>query len=377
MTMAGLYVHIPFCASRCVYCGFYSTTSLSLRERYVAALQREMDLLAYKPQIETIYLGGGTPSQLTREQMEGLLGHIYNTYAIAEQPEVTVECNPDDIRQGMFISLPVNRVSMGAQTFSDDRLRFLRRRHTARQVDAAVDMLRRDGIGNISIDLMYGFPDETMADWLADIDHALVLAPEHISAYELMYEEGTPLYRMLQSGTVKQADEELVLAMYDALVDRLAAKGYEHYEISNFALRGHGASSATKSAFRSRHNSGYWDDTPYLGIGAAAHSYYEGKRHWNPSDLSTYINNIERGQLCFEQETIDADTHYDDIVTTALRTREGIDLSRLDAEHRSFLLKAAEPHIASGRLRLTDGHLALSRKGISISNVIMADLMDV
>lgn len=368
---SGLYIHIPFCASRCVYCGFYSTTLLSLRGRYVDALCREMEMLPYRPRISTIYLGGGTPSQLAHGELERLFTYIYNVYDVDGDAEVTMECNPDDIRRGMFQGLPVNRASMGAQTFSDERLRFLHRRHTAAEVYDAVRTLREDGIGNVSIDLMFGFPGETMEEWTADLRHAIGLGPEHVSAYGLMYEEGTPLYRMLEEGRVEETGEELSLAMYSALIDTLEAAGYEHYEISNFArLDGHAV-----SPWRSRHNSGYWRDTPYIGLGAGAHSYYGAARHWNPDDIVGYIAAIEHGRLPYEEEAIDADTHYDDIVTTALRTREGISLGSLDDKHRQYLLQSAEGYISRGLLVLDDGHLRLSRDGINISNTIMSDLM--
>ena len=370
---AGLYIHIPFCASRCIYCGFYSTTSLSLRERYVEALCREMDLLPYKPEIGTIYLGGGTPSQLSRPELSRLFTHIYNVYRVDSDAEVTMECNPDDIVEGMFNALPVNRVSMGAQTFSDDRLRFLHRRHSAAEVDRAVETLRQDGIHNISLDLMFGFPGETLDDWRADIRHALALQPEHLSAYGLMYEEGTPLYRMLEKGEVKEIDEELSLRMYSELIDTLAGAGYEHYEISNFArLDGNAI-----SPWRSKHNASYWHDVPYIGLGAGAHSYYHRTRHWNPDNIIRYMENIEKGLLPYEEELIDDDTHYDDIVTTALRTREGIDLSVLDEKHRIYLLKNAKNYISRKLLAIENNHLRLTREGINISNRIMSDLMDV
>jgi putative oxygen-independent coproporphyrinogen III oxidase len=370
---AGLYIHIPFCASRCIYCGFYSTTSLSLRERYVNALCKEMELLLYKPKIGTIYLGGGTPSQLSHQCLEKLFIHIYNVYDVNSNAEVTMECNPDDIVEGMFKDLPVNRVSMGAQTFSGDRLHFLHRRHSAAEVDKAVDILRQDGIANISLDLMFGFPYETMKDWKSDIRHALALHPEHLSAYGLMYEEGTPLYRMLEQGQVKEIDEELSLSMYSELIDTLTASGYEHYEISNFArLDNHAV-----SPWRSKHNSSYWHDVPYIGLGAGAHSYYQRTRHWNPDNLIRYMESIEKGVLPYEEEQIDDDTHYDDIVTTALRTREGINLSLLDEKHRSYLLKNAEDYLKRGLMALDNNHLHLTREGINISNRIMSDLMDV
>lgn len=330
-------------------------------------------MLPFKPRVSTIYLGGGTPSQLTHDELLQLFTSIYNVYDVAPNAEVTMECNPDDIRRGMLDNLPVNRVSMGAQTFSDERLRFLRRRHSAREVDLAVDTLRRDGIDNISIDLMFGFPNETLDDWKADVAHALSLAPEHLSAYGLMFEEGTPLYRMLEQGKVKEIDEELSLRMYSELIDTLETAGYEHYEISNFArLDGAGV-----SKWRSRHNTSYWHDVPYIGIGAGAHSYYEMTRHWNPDDIIMYMDAIEHGNLPYEEEKIDSDTHYDDIVTTALRTREGICLDRLDSSHRAFLLDNAKAYVARGLMSVDDGHLHLTREGINISNRIMSDLMDV
>ena len=370
---AGLYVHIPFCASRCIYCGFYSTTSLSLRQRYVDALCREMRMLPFKPKISTIYLGGGTPSQLTHDELQQLFSCIYNVYDVAPDAEVTMECNPDDICEGMFSELPVNRVSMGAQTFSDDRLRFLRRRHSSKQVGQTVDMLRHDGIDNISVDLMFGFPGETLDDWKRDVAHAISLDPEHLSAYGLMFEEGTPLYRMLEEGKVEDIDEELSLRMYSELVDMLAATGYEHYEISNFAR--HDGSEVSK--WRSRHNSSYWHDIPYIGLGAGAHSYYQMTRHWNPDNIIMYMDAVEHGRLPYEEEKIDSDTHYDDIITTALRTREGISLDRLDNSHRTFLLDNAKPYVDRGLLAVERGHLHLTREGINVSNSIMSDLMDV
>lgn len=377
---AGLYIHIPFCASRCIYCGFYTTVRPDLQDRYVSALCQEMDLWRARkagksPTLSTIYLGGGTPSQLSAANLERLFHHIYKVYDVAPNAEVTMECNPDDIRSHMFCHLPVNRVSMGAQTFDDDRLRFLRRRHTASEVDRAVDTLRTDGIGNISLDLMYGFPDESLCDWKADIRHALRLRPEHLSAYGLMIEEGTPLHRLWERGDVRETSEELSLKMYALLIDLLTVSGYEHYEISNFALLD--PSDTSTSRYRSRHNSSYWHDVPYIGLGAAAHSYDLRTRHWNPSDIMRYMTAIEQGVLPYEEETIDSDTHYDDIVTTALRTREGIDLDKLDGHHRSFLLSNAKAYIDRKLLRTDGRHLSLTREGINISNVIMSDLMDV
>ncbi len=371
--MAGIYIHIPFCASRCIYCGFYSTTSLKLRQRYVDALCREMGVRSQESEVNTIYLGGGTPSQLTIPQLRQLFDALYIYNKVETGAEITIECNPDDVTDAFVSSLrslPVNRVSMGVQTFSNERLRFLHRRHTAQQAREAVSRLRQAGFQNISIDLMYGFPGETIEAWQADIDNALALEVEHLSAYCLMIEEGTPLHLLVaQNQPLRDSlpDEELERLMYYTLIDRLEAAGYEHYEISNFARPG----------FRSRHNSSYWNQTPYIGLGAAAHSFDgHSVRSWNVSDIRQYMEGIENEQPCFEQELLDDDTRYNDLITTALRTREGIDLGRLSDRHRRYCLHEAQQAIDSGLLQLSsDQHLSLTRQGLFVSDMVMSELI--
>ena len=365
----GLYIHIPFCQSRCIYCGFYSTINMQLQSRYVDALIREMTLRRNeaKGNISTIYLGGGTPSTLSFDDLHRLFIYIYKVYDVCPDAEITMECNPDDVQKEMFDNLPINRVSMGVQTFSDSRLRFLHRRHSASEAQQAVQLLRDAGIGNVSVDLMFGFPGETPEDWQRDIDVALGLHVEHISAYGLMFEEGTPLYRMLERGEVEEADEETCLKMYSLLVDKLEEAGYEHYEISNFARPG----------FRSCHNSSYWNNTPYIGLGASAHSYDLRTRSWNVDNLMVYMDSIEKGIRPAESENIDSRTHYDDIVMTALRTCEGLDLALLDEQHHQLILNSAAPYINKGMLEISNGWLRLTRSGIVVSNMIMSDLMDV
>ncbi len=394
--MAGLYIHIPFCKSRCIYCGFYSTTNDNLSSDYVDCLIRELDLRKNETTLpwETIYLGGGTPSQLPASELERLFAAIDHSQAT----EITMECNPDDITPeyaALLSRLPIIRVSMGAQTFSDERLRFIHRRHNASQVQDAVDRLRHAGIHNISIDLMYGFPNETIDEWQSDIIAALALSPEHISAYCLSYEDGTPLYRLLESGKVQETDEETSRLMYETLIDRLEQAGYEHYEISNFARPG----------FRSRHNSSYWNDIPYTGIGAAAHSYTGSAPHnssaspnndapinssvsshhrqparlWNVSNLHKYISSIKQGILPQEQELLDSPTLYNDMVMLSLRTREGINLStlrsRFGEDYYNHCMKMAQKFIDSGLLVLdNDSSLTLSRQGLFVSDMIMAEL---
>ena len=415
--MLGLYIHVPFCASRCIYCGFYSTVPtkkqderLSVEEQYVNALCHEMELRAEKYNemlgenvggLSTIYIGGGTPSQLSFQSLQKIfktINKVYhvglkwdnksNTCSTAYPIEITMECNPDDITEKFaenLRSLPINRISMGAQTFSNERLHFLHRRHTANEVETAVNRLRSINIKNISVDLMFGFPNETLEEWKDDIERLHALDVEHISAYSLMYEEGTPLYRLLQAGKVKDMDDELYRQMYDTLIERLAEACYEQYEISNFAklkvqtskFNVQSSMFKVQSPFRSQHNSSYWHNVPYIGIGASAHSYGNGKRSWNIADTGAYIAAIQEDRLPSEEEVIDADTHYNDMIMTALRTCEGIDLSSLSSEYRTYLVHLAKPLQQQGLLIEADGWLQLTREGIYVSDSVMSDLMKV
>ncbi|MBR1519616.1 MAG: radical SAM family heme chaperone HemW [Bacteroidaceae bacterium] len=368
--MAGIYIHIPFCKSRCIYCGFFSTTSLEQRRRYVDALLRELtlrqDFLASTP-VETIYFGGGTPSQLPLDEIERILCHLHNIYNVREDAEVTLEGNPDDLTSPYLQSLRclgINRLSMGIQTFDDERLRFLRRRHTAAQALRAVKDAQSAGFDNISVDLMFGFPHQTLAAWQDDVQQALSLQVQHISAYSLMYEEGTPLGRMLDRGDVTEVDDEVSLSMYHYLIDALAAAGYEHYELSNFALPHH----------RSRHNSSYWHGVPYLGVGAGAHSFDGLQRSFNVESLSDYLAGTEP-----VTEHLTFNERYDEFVFTGLRTSDGIHLSELEQKfgtvHKRYCLQNARRHLDAGRLLLDGDVLKLSRQGLFVSNDVMSDLM--
>lgn len=377
--MAGIYIHIPFCRSRCIYCGFYSTTALDLRQRYVEAVRKEIimrnEVFGVRNDdypIQTIYFGGGTPSQLTIPQLQQIFDAIYKYNNVSPEAEVTIEMNPDDVTEAFADGLswlPVNRVSMGAQTFNDERLKWMHRRHTSHQVIEAVERLRDNGIQNISIDLMYGFPGETLSDWEADIDAALKLNAEHLSAYCLTIEEGTPLHELKTKNEelrVSLPDEETERQMYETLIDMLEAAGYEHYEISNFA----------KPGFRSRHNSSYWNSSPYTGFGAAAHSFDGHTRSWNIADIHQYITGIEHGKCLCESEAIDEDTYYNDQITVALRTREGLDLSQLSEKHRHYAIRNAQRFLDDGLLRLTPANqLILTRRGLFVSDMILRELI--
>jgi oxygen-independent coproporphyrinogen-3 oxidase len=345
---------------------------LQKRHEYVDAVVEELrqrrTFLVDEP-VDTIYFGGGTPSQLPPDELERILVSIYNIYNVRENAEVTLEGNPDDMTPPLLyrlLQMGINRLSMGIQTFDEARLHFLHRRHTATQAIQAVHDAQDAGFSNISIDLMFGFPGETLSQWQSDIRHAISLQPQHISAYSLMYEEGTPLHRMLTEGKIEETDEDLSLQMFETLVSQLTAAGYEHYEISNFAL----------PSFRSRHNSAYWHNVPYIGLGAAAHSYDLRSRSWNIADVKEYIRIIGTGKRPVEDsETIDADTHYNDIVTTAMRTREGIPLDVLTPEQRRYLLDAAQKMAERGLLNISDTHVSLTHNGVFVSNSVMAELI--
>ena len=348
---------------------------MELQGRYTSALLREMELrhaeLASDNacNVDTIYIGGGTPSTLGTVHMGQILQKIREVYKGFPR-EITVEMNPDDVTDEYIAalkSLGVNRISMGVQSFDDNRLKFLRRRHSARQAVDAIDTIRMAGIDNVSIDLIFGFPEEDLDDWQKDVATAVSIAPNHISAYCLMYEEGTPLYRMLEDNKVRQIDDETYIAMYAKLIDMLCAHGYEHYEISNFAQPG----------YRSIHNSSYWHDVPYLGFGASAHSYTRKRRSWNIDNIREYMASIEKGILPYEYEDIDADTHYNDLITTALRTSEGLDMSILSDEYKKFALECARESLMNNTLEISGSSLRLTRKGLFISDTIMSSLMKV
>ncbi len=375
INMAGIYLHIPFCKTRCIYCDFYSTTRNEMTDRYVSALCRELELRkSYldNEQVETIYFGGGTPSQLSKENFEKIFKTIEREYNLGNCEEITLEANPDDLTPEyikMLASLPFNRISIGIQTFNEQTLRLLKRRHTAGQAISAVKECRMAGFQNISIDLMYGLPGETPESWKADLEQAISLNVEHISAYHLIYEEGTPLYEMLQKHKVEEVDEDSSVDFFALMIDRLTKAGFQHYEISNFC----------KPDMYSQHNSSYWTGKKYLGCGPSAHSFNGNTRQWNVASLDKYIAGIEKGIPDFDIEELDATTRYNDFVITSLRTMWGLSLNRLEEEFgtelKQYCLENAQTYLDSGKLEIRDNTLFLSKEGIFISDGIMSDLL--
>ena len=370
----GLYIHVPFCEKRCVYCSFYSTVhGKEERDAFVRTLAKELAFRHNDAPISTLYFGGGTPSQLDDEEMEAVFSAIHRHCVLSPHAEITFEANPDDISQQKVVhlrQLGVNRISLGVQSFDDTRLSFLNRRHTAQQALDAIDILRTKGIENISIDLIFGLPGQQLTDWNKELAQAFELPITHLSAYSLMYEKGTPLYYARERGAVKECDEETSLSMFQKLCTSAQCAGFEQYEISNFARPG----------YRSRHNSSYWHGIPYLGLGPGAHSY-DGKncRRVNDYSLRRYME-AERAKTFADVphtlEKLSADECYDELICTRLRTCEGLSLQEVPASRRSALLRMARPHIDGGRLELdADNHLRLTASGIFVSDDVMSDLM--
>lgn len=375
--MAGLYIHIPFCAKRCLYCDFYSNTDMSYKEIYVEALIQEMTLrknyLQGEP-LETVYLGGGTPSQLSIADLSRIFEAIYQHFPTSGQMEITLEANPDDMKPSYVADLehlPINRISMGVQSFDETDLKFLNRRHDKQEAIRAVELCRLYHIYNISIDLIYGLPEQTVTKWEKNLDEAIRLDIPHISAYHIIYEEGTPLYKLVEAGKICPIDEETSVALFSTLIDKLSDAGFEHYEISNFARNG----------FYSRHNSAYWQGKRYLGLGPAAHSYDGMEREWNASSLTQWVKGIKEGNLALEKELLDLNTRYNDYIVTHLRTMWGIDLNEVSAlfgeNTRSYCEKMAQIYQRQGLLLQNDNKIILSRAGIFVSDGIMSELLQV
>ncbi len=372
--MAGVYLHIPFCKRRCIYCDFFSTTQSEKKEAYVDALCKELYARrAYLDgeDIETIYFGGGTPSQLDQKGFEKIFNTIYKIYHITPDAEITIEANPDDLSYdylNQLRELPFNRLSMGIQTFNDETLKILHRRHTASQAIEAFNRCRSVGFQNISIDLIYGLPGETLNGWDKDLEQAINLRPEHISAYHLIYEEGTALWNLREQHKVEEVDEDLSVKFFERLIHTLKAAGYVHYEISNFCL----------PSYHSRHNSSYWQGKKYLGCGPSAHSFDLKTRQWNVASLSQYIDGINQGKKVYEVEDLDLYTRYNERIITNIRTRWGMPLQELKDDFGpdlyNYCMKMARPHLEANTLEIKEGVLKLTEQGIFTSDGIMSDL---
>lgn len=372
--MAGIYIHVPFCHRKCSYCDFYSVGKSKLNDDFPELIVRELNLRKdYLPtnQIETVYFGGGTPSLLSTSQIEVILTSINKIFSVSSSPEITLEANPDDLTLELLLGYKqagVNRVSIGVQSFNDNELEFLGRRHNSKKAQDSVALIYESGISNISLDLIYGLPNSTLESWEYSLKKALELDVQHLSCYHLTYEEATPLTRKLHKGLFNSIDEDLSIEQFDMLRQMADKNGYLHYEISNFA----------KEGFISKHNSSYWQGLPYLGVGPSAHSYNVETRQWNPPSIEKWVNGIKENKPCFQFETIDENSRFNEFILTRLRTIWGIDLNyvanNFDQKHIKFLQKEMDKHIKKGNLIISCNNLTIPSERYFISDAILEDL---
>lgn len=373
--MAGIYIHIPFCKKRCIYCDFYSSTDNRLVDKYIDALCIEIESRLHeidKNNITTIYIGGGTPSQLSATQLGEIINFIKSKIDFSLIEEFTIEVNPDDVTYDYIkecITFGINRVSMGIQSFVDEELKIINRRHDSYQAIKAIETIKSAGISNISIDLIYGLPLQTIESWIYSARKAIEMNVPHISCYNLSYEEGTTLYKMRDMGKIKECDEDTCIEMYDILVKMLADADFEHYEISNFAKRG----------YYSRHNSNYWNLTPYLGLGASAHSFDGSIRRYNPSSIQKYTSNISESGIAYEEEQETLYEQFNEYIMINLRTMWGVNTQKVKTifgeELRNHLIKYSRRFIETGDLKEKENTIVLSEKGIMLSDYIIRTLM--
>ncbi len=373
--MAGLYFHIPFCKSFCNYCDFYSITDNSELESFVQAVMLETAMQSRYldgETVETVYLGGGTPSLLTAGQTGQIMSAVRKNFTLSDDPEITIEVNPDDVYEGYFNELAdigINRVSLGVQSWNDKRLKYLGRRHDAAQSAKALQLAFKEGIVNVSADLIYGLPGMTTEDLKHDLEETFARPVTHLSAYHLTIEEGTRFGKMKKERKLVEPDEEISNAMFSLLGNMCREKGFIHYEISNFAREG----------YISRHNSAYWKQIPYLGLGPSAHSFNRTSRQWNISDVKKYIQSVKGGKVPFEREELDRLTTFNEYVMTSLRTMWGIDLEHVEAyydkELHDYLVNLSGKYIRYGLMHREKNTLVLTDQGRMISDNIIAELL--
>ena len=367
-----LYVHIPFCHHKCTYCGFYSVAGHRDCDAYVDALCGEIAQRADGHSLTTVYFGGGTPTRLTVRQLERVVDAIRKGFDTSAVEEATIEANPEDLTADYLEDLSrlgfFNRISIGIQSFSDAGLHTINRVHTSRQAIDAVHNAAAAGFENISIDLILGLPGQSVGSWRCNLDSVASLAADypvrHISCYELTVEPGTILERQLESGRVALPGDEEVAVQYDDLVNWCAEHGFEQYEVSNYCVPG----------FRSRHNSRYWNRTPYIGVGAAAHSFDGKSRRWNLPDIARYIDGAGRGEVPFGEEHLTDTDAFNEYVMTALRTVDGIDKSLVRNEFRNYLSEAVAPFIRRGLVVETETAYRPTKEGLVLADGIAAQL---
>ena len=372
--MSGIYIHVPFCKSKCAYCNFFSLVTEKKVDDYVEALKKEIvDRRSYLGDelVETIYFGGGTPSLLPTKYVEEILELLHKNYNIISTPEITLEINPDTIdKEKMFAlkQLGVNRMSIGIQSFHDDDLRYLGRRHDSRHAMQVLEDLKAVDFEKITLDLIYGMPTLTEEKWNKNLDIFFSTGITHLSAYALTVEPKTILGQKIEKGELQGVSEEETILHYDVLVERTKVNGFEHYEISNFA----------KDGCRSQHNSIYWKDVKYLGLGPSAHSYDGNSRQWNVSNLTKYIQLVGNSEEYYEKEILTLDDKFNEYVMTSLRTSWGCDIEKIERDYgksyASHFLKNVKRYLEMGEMLMDAGKYSLTENGKLFADGIAADL---
>lgn len=371
----GVYIHFPFCIRKCRYCDFYSITEISLVPSFLQALETEIGLRK-DPQLafDTLYFGGGTPSLLAPEQTARVIEQVGRAYRLSGDAEVTLEANPGSVdfsRISRFRAAGVNRVNIGVQSFSDRNLRFLGRIHTAAEAMGTLESCRRAGFDNIGIDLIYGLPEQSDADWLADMSRAVSFRPQHLSCYMLTYEAGTPLDRLRCRKQVRPLSDQRVASLFRATVDYLAQNGYLHYEISNFAA---------SRRHMSRHNRKYWNFLPYMGLGPAAHSYQPPVRRWNRADVAAYLRSLSENRLPpAGEEVLTRRQEMIEAVYLGLRQTDGMSLpvfkGRFGQDFKEIFAGRLNDLQEDGLLRTTAERCALTPEGMLFLDTVAGRLV--
>ena len=371
--MSGIYIHIPFCKQACHYCDFHFSTSMKKKDEMVLALAKEIELRKNESQseiIETIYFGGGTPSVLSIDDIRFLIDKVYEHYKVIENPEITLEANPDDLDNEtilQYTSSPINRLSIGVQSFFEEDLQLMNRAHNSAEAKKCLEFATQH-FDNISIDLIYGMPNMSNEKWLQNIETALSFNIPHISSYALTVEPKTALHKMIKSGAIPTLDDDLAQQHFHILIDKLQENGFVHYELSNFG----------KPDYFSKNNTAYWLGKKYIGIGPSAHSYNGVSRSWNIANNSLYLKAITENNLPSETEILSKTDQYNEYIMTGLRTIWGVSLERIEAEfgtkYLDYLKQQSEKYISDNLLEIENNVLKTTKKGKFLSDGIASDL---
>ena len=373
--MAGIYIHIPFCKSKCAYCNFFSLASQSKMNDYLDALKNEIvsrNQYLGNEMVETIYFGGGTPSLLSADDIAEIIEILHKNFNIISKPEITLEVNPDTVDKEKLIFLKekgINRISVGIQSFNDDDLRYLDRKHNSKHALQIIDDLKSVDFDKLTLDLIYGIPTLTEEKWNKNLDIFFSTGISHLSAYALTVEPKTILGQKIEKGILQDVNEDATIRHYEILIERTKECEFEHYEISNFAKKG----------FRSQHNSIYWKDVKYLGLGASAHSYDGNSRQWNVSNLTKYINtDFDTDTDFFERELLTNDDKFNEYVMTSLRTSWGCDINKIASEYgisyANHFLKNVKSYVDKGIMLKNDNSYILTDNGMLLADGIASEI---